>query len=246
MTESPTEITPQRLKRALAMPGRSQTALAKWLKLNASSVNRMVNGTRHIRASELPGIRTYLIETAGEARLDDYDNVPTEHRGAKLALKSLAIGLGEDFREVTSGLAVQVFNNLTLALQSVIPFATEELRLSFWQEALKSKAVLLALGRGVGILNDERQDELMLLIGVATAAFNSNEPDIETDPAVVEAQKAYMKSEFIEDRRSRRIWLAVRATKLALVVLEGPEQADIAIFEAARALERQLLALDGA
>lgn len=54
------------LKRELAKPGRSQAALARFLGFgnDASPVNKMVNGKRQIKASELSKITAYLQATA--------------------------------------------------------------------------------------------------------------------------------------------------------------------------------------
>lgn len=53
------------LKTELDKPGRSQSALARFMKLDHPSiVNRMVNGTRQIKATEADQIRAYLAATA--------------------------------------------------------------------------------------------------------------------------------------------------------------------------------------
>lgn len=53
------------LKAELDKPGRSQSALARFMKLDHPSiVNRMVNGTRQIKAVEADQIRAYLNATA--------------------------------------------------------------------------------------------------------------------------------------------------------------------------------------
>lgn len=57
-------MTPEALKRALEMPGRSQSALARKLKIDQSAVNRMTKkGGRKIQLHELPLIEEYLRET---------------------------------------------------------------------------------------------------------------------------------------------------------------------------------------
>lgn len=56
-------ITPAVLKEELDRPGRSQSALARHMKMPASVVNRMANGTRDIKAREVPAIQAYLDAT---------------------------------------------------------------------------------------------------------------------------------------------------------------------------------------
>lgn len=57
------EITASTLREALAQPGRSQSELARLLGIDASAVNRMANGRRQIKASELRTIYDYLSNT---------------------------------------------------------------------------------------------------------------------------------------------------------------------------------------
>ena len=57
------DITPEQLRDALKLSGRSQSELARRLKLDQSAVNRIVKGTRLIKAHELPVIREYLAQT---------------------------------------------------------------------------------------------------------------------------------------------------------------------------------------
>lgn len=52
------------LKSELEKPGRSQAALARFLGIEQSKVNRMCNGGRQIKAKEAEGIRAYLAATA--------------------------------------------------------------------------------------------------------------------------------------------------------------------------------------
>lgn len=62
-TKSP--MDPKWLKEQLERPGRSQSALARYLGLeHPSIVNRMVNGTRQIKAWEADKIKEYLNVTA--------------------------------------------------------------------------------------------------------------------------------------------------------------------------------------
>lgn len=57
-------INPEELKRALEQPGRSQSALAKWLHFSSAAiVNRMCKGDRTISAVEADHIRAYLAAT---------------------------------------------------------------------------------------------------------------------------------------------------------------------------------------
>lgn len=57
------------LKAELAKPGRSQSALARFMKLTTPAiVNRMVQGTRDISAREADQIRAYLAATGGTSR----------------------------------------------------------------------------------------------------------------------------------------------------------------------------------
>lgn len=51
------------LKAQLAMPGRSQVGLARFLNLDQAIVNRMSNGGRSIKADEADKIRSYLAAT---------------------------------------------------------------------------------------------------------------------------------------------------------------------------------------
>lgn len=61
------------LKAELAKPGRSQSALARFMKLTTPAiVNRMVQGNRDISAREADQIRAYLAATGG---------VSSEHLG---------------------------------------------------------------------------------------------------------------------------------------------------------------------
>ena len=60
------------LKAELDKPGRSQSALARFLGLDQSSVNRMCKGTRQIKALEAEKIHAYLAATAqaGDGKLN--------------------------------------------------------------------------------------------------------------------------------------------------------------------------------
>lgn len=57
-------MQPDWLKAELAKPGRSQSALARFLKMAPEQVNRMCKGTRKISADEADQIRAYLAATA--------------------------------------------------------------------------------------------------------------------------------------------------------------------------------------
>lgn len=54
------------LKAQLALPGRSQGELARRLGVNASAVNRLVNGKRELKAREIPIVEAYLAETSAD------------------------------------------------------------------------------------------------------------------------------------------------------------------------------------
>jgi phage repressor protein C with HTH and peptisase S24 domain len=70
-------IDPDWLKDELDLPGRSQSALARFLKLgSAAIVNRMCKGTREISAKEADQIRAYLAATARPASRDHIGNTP--------------------------------------------------------------------------------------------------------------------------------------------------------------------------
>lgn len=58
-------MDPKWLKGMLGRPGYSQAGLAAALGRNPSAINRMVQGERHIRASEVPLILKYLGEPSG-------------------------------------------------------------------------------------------------------------------------------------------------------------------------------------
>lgn len=57
--------TPETLKLELAKPGRSQSALARFMGLDIATINRMCSGKRQIKAAELPLIDKYLANTGG-------------------------------------------------------------------------------------------------------------------------------------------------------------------------------------
>ncbi|MCR5876958.1 LexA family transcriptional regulator [Phenylobacterium sp. J367] len=57
-------IDPAWLKAELAKPGRSQSALARFMGLAAEQVNRMCAGSRRIQADEADKIRAYLAATS--------------------------------------------------------------------------------------------------------------------------------------------------------------------------------------
>lgn len=59
-------LTPEALKEALDMPGRSQSALARFMKIEASAVNRMCQGTREIKVREAQQIASYLSGDPGQ------------------------------------------------------------------------------------------------------------------------------------------------------------------------------------
>jgi phage repressor protein C with HTH and peptisase S24 domain len=65
-------IDPEWLKTELAKPGRSQSALARFMKLSSAAiVNRMAQGTRDISAREADQIRAYLAATSGHRDPDE-------------------------------------------------------------------------------------------------------------------------------------------------------------------------------
>lgn len=51
------------LKNELDKPGRSQSGLARFMHMDASAINRLVNGTRELKAREIEEIQAYLAET---------------------------------------------------------------------------------------------------------------------------------------------------------------------------------------
>jgi SOS-response transcriptional repressor LexA len=57
------------IKAELEKPGRSQSALARFLGLDPASVNRIANGTRQIKAQEAEKIKAYLAATQGSGVL---------------------------------------------------------------------------------------------------------------------------------------------------------------------------------
>lgn len=59
------------LKSQLEQPGRSQAALARFLHVDQSAVNRMCNGTREIKAREADQIQAYLRGTSRGAQDSD-------------------------------------------------------------------------------------------------------------------------------------------------------------------------------
>lgn len=58
-------ITAAELKEELAKPGRSQAALARFMRLDQASVNRICSGNRQIKVPELEQIEAYLTATSG-------------------------------------------------------------------------------------------------------------------------------------------------------------------------------------
>jgi phage repressor protein C with HTH and peptisase S24 domain len=52
------------LKEELDKPGRSQSALARFMGLDPSAINRMCSGSRQIKAAEADQIRSYLLATS--------------------------------------------------------------------------------------------------------------------------------------------------------------------------------------
>lgn len=64
-------LSPATLKAALDVEGRSQAALARFLGVEQSAVNRMVNGKREIKARELHAIQRYLAGTPGTMGHED-------------------------------------------------------------------------------------------------------------------------------------------------------------------------------
>jgi len=57
-------LDPDWLKSELEKPGRSQSDLARHLGLDSSAVNRLVNGSRELKAREAEQVKAYLAETA--------------------------------------------------------------------------------------------------------------------------------------------------------------------------------------
>jgi hypothetical protein len=72
----PTHIRSEWLKEQLQQPGRSQAALARYMGLHQSSVNRLVNGTRELKAREVDLVRQYLAETEHAQRRDERKPTP--------------------------------------------------------------------------------------------------------------------------------------------------------------------------
>jgi len=70
-------IDPDYLKSELEMPGRSQSALARFMGLSSASiVNRMCKGEREISAKEADQIRAYLSSTGRGAHLGNSPDLP--------------------------------------------------------------------------------------------------------------------------------------------------------------------------
>lgn len=74
-TFSPPAMDAPWLKTELGKHGRSQTALAKFLGLDQSAVNRMCKGERQIKVREADKIRAYLAATRRHGDTDPTDNV---------------------------------------------------------------------------------------------------------------------------------------------------------------------------
>ena len=93
------------LKAELAKPGRSQTGLATALGLDASAVNRMVNGRREIKAKELEGIHAYLAETGRDlSPLAERVSKRVADLGTNAYAVSVKAGLGNDYvRDILRG-----------------------------------------------------------------------------------------------------------------------------------------------
>lgn len=107
---------PVTLKAELAKPGRSQSGLARYLGLDNSAVNRLVNGGRDLKVREVAKIEEYLARTAAHpephaVEADSEDAVLAERlkhlmdaRGTNPFRLSTDAGLGADaVRDILRG-----------------------------------------------------------------------------------------------------------------------------------------------
>lgn len=239
-----TVITPDTLKRALARPGRSRTALAKALNLDASAVNRMVNGRRQIKASELYPIRKYLSETATELGGSKYLTEGTDS-STRATLQSLSLAASTDLGRTIASLTVKVVDSMVIALQPHIPFAAEERRVPFWEEVSNNADALILLCLGANIIDPKLADEIRSLIMLGQRIVESTIEDAKADSAVMSALQDYLGGQpLASDADQGHFRFAVKATSLALTILEGSQKASETLGNVARALERSLLATD--
>jgi len=95
---------PDDLGAALALPGRSQAALARYMGLDQSAVNRIVTGLRQVKLPEAAKIEAYLAATARSA--------PTSPLALKVAARLRALGLTPITAAVRAGLPRDTIRNL--------------------------------------------------------------------------------------------------------------------------------------
>lgn len=83
------------IKEGLQRPGKTQRGLAQAMGIDPTGVNRMLNGKRDIKASELPKIRAYLESTATEPKGDAKHSQDNQQLVAARKVNDLEF-LGED------------------------------------------------------------------------------------------------------------------------------------------------------
>ena len=232
------EITPESLKRALAMPGRSQTELAAHLNVDASAVNRMVNGKRHIRADELGKIQAYLASTS---QLSAFD-AQSEDPGAKAALALLLTLNPETKLEgIVAHWTLQIVKALVDAYRAKIAVEDNDQARAFFAFIEAHWDVLLDLALGSNVVAIDAGRSIRNLVVMAHVLTSPGKADPLRNPTFVDALVAYIGP--IEDLAMADICSKVNAysAALALVISSGTAKAIESLQEAVRALERGIL-----
>lgn len=78
------------LKEELAAPGRSQSGLARFLGLDSSAINRLVNGRREVRFREVSQIRTYLDQTGDKQATSNVNEFTNPAQAGELTVIKFA------------------------------------------------------------------------------------------------------------------------------------------------------------
>jgi len=243
MPESDTEFTPERLKQALTLPGRSQSALAEKLNLDPSAVNRIVNGRRNIKAQELRLIIEYLAETSANAH-EERPVVKAESEDANNILEALRKHMGgRNFASSFGALTLSVYSNIETRLRPVLKFPTAEQSDAFWSTGGNNLNVLYYLAKGADIISGDIAEDVLNLSKLVRAVLDTTHDRIEDDPEVLRTLQVYLGPAYygVEDWEQLRNYFAMQTSALALAVLKGRDKAIEAVRGVKQALERNIL-----
>lgn len=188
-------LTPSNLKRELTRYGRSQAALARALGIDTSAVNRMVKGTRQIKAAEAQSIVDYLERTdpnkAVPSGLFDMSSYSDHTRGI---IRNLHFGQRGTLMDVTISSFFTIFGNLRSSidryLQDTLDYDGGGFTEEFWDRAELNADSIVLMARGANIIPPRYATILHALVKLIKLAAAKDAPALEERPEAIALARA--------------------------------------------------------